>query len=63
MTQTGGLDLLFAWLIFAGLLLILAAIVLRHHPDVMAEARRSTSDETPEATAAKRPGQTTGRVP
>lgn len=47
MTQTGGLDLLFAWLIFAGLLALLAAIVLRHHPDVMAEARRSTVDETP----------------
>lgn len=45
MTQTGGLALLFGWLIFAGLLIVLAAVVLRHNPDVMKEARRSITDE------------------
>jgi hypothetical protein len=56
MTQTGGLDLLFAWLIFAGLLVVLAALVLRHHPDVMDEARRTTTDETPRSANARNSG-------
>ena len=33
MTQAGGLVLLYAWLIFAGLLAILAYLLLRHEQD------------------------------
>jgi hypothetical protein len=33
MTQTGGLAVLFAWLIFAGLLTVLAYLLLRHEQD------------------------------
>jgi hypothetical protein len=44
MTQTGGLALLFAWLIFGALLAILAVVLLRHRPDVIEEARRSTEE-------------------
>ena len=33
MTQTGGLVILYAWLIFAGLLTTLAYLLLRHEQD------------------------------
>jgi hypothetical protein len=33
MTQTGGLVILYAWAIFAGLLIILAYLLLRHEQD------------------------------
>jgi hypothetical protein len=33
MTQTGGLVILYAWLIFAGLLAVLAYLLLRHEQD------------------------------
>jgi hypothetical protein len=38
MTQTDGLALLFAWLIFAAMLVTLAILLLRHRPDVFDEA-------------------------
>jgi hypothetical protein len=44
MTQTGGLAVLFGWLIFGALLALLAWFVLRHPPDEMAEARRRTDE-------------------
>ncbi|HJQ03528.1 MAG TPA: hypothetical protein VJ851_18175 [Jatrophihabitans sp.] len=40
MTQTGGLALLFAWLLFAVLLVALAVIVLRRRGDALDEPRR-----------------------
>jgi hypothetical protein len=40
MTQTGGLTVLFAWLIFAGLLTILAYLLLRHEQDPLDDQDR-----------------------
>jgi hypothetical protein len=45
MTQTGGLAILFAYLIFVSLLAILAAVVLREPADPVDEAKRSASGE------------------
>jgi hypothetical protein len=41
MTQTGGLVVLFAWLIFAGLLSILGYLLLRHESDPLHDLARS----------------------
>jgi hypothetical protein len=38
--QTGGLAILFAWLIFAGLLSVLGFLVLRTRADPHSEAQR-----------------------
>ena len=40
MTQTGGLTVLFAWLIFAGLLTVLAYLLLRHEQDPLDDQAR-----------------------
>ena len=58
MTQTGGLTVLFAWLIFAGLLAILAYLLLRHEQDPLHDLNRPGPDDIPEDTAdaADRPG-------
>jgi hypothetical protein len=45
MTQTGGLVVLFAWLIFAGLLTILAYLLLRHESDPLHDLARSGQDD------------------
>jgi len=44
MTQTGGLVVLFAWLIFAGLLAILAYLLLRHEQDPLQDLTRPATD-------------------
>jgi hypothetical protein len=45
MTQTGGLVILFAWLIFAGLLAILAYLLLRHEQDPLQDLTRRDQDD------------------
>ncbi len=45
MTQTGGLVVLFAWLIFAGLLTILAYLLLRHEQDPLQDLSRPGTDD------------------
>jgi hypothetical protein len=40
MTQAGGLVILYAWLIFAGLLTILACLLLRHQQDPLQDPAR-----------------------
>ena len=52
MTQTGGLDILFSWLIFAGLLTILGYLLLRHESDPLHDLARSDpdDDDTPAGT-------------
>jgi hypothetical protein len=45
MTQTGGLVILFAWLIFAGLLAILAYLLLRHEQDPLQDLSRPGPDQ------------------
>jgi hypothetical protein len=44
MSQTGGIDVLVAWLLFGGLLSLLVYYLLRPFTDVMTEAQRSTAD-------------------
>ena len=51
MTQTGGLVILCAWLIFAGLLTILAYLLLRHEQDPLQDLNRQGADgEAPAGT-------------
>jgi hypothetical protein len=45
-TDTGGLDVLIAWATFIALLFVLAAFLLRGHPDPIDEARRRTDSTT-----------------
>lgn len=45
MTQTGGLVILYAWLIFAGLLAILAYLLLRHEQDPLHDLNRPGPDD------------------
>jgi hypothetical protein len=45
MTQTGGLVILYAWLIFAGLLAILAYLLLRHEQDPLQDLTRPSPDD------------------
>jgi hypothetical protein len=45
MTQTGGLVILYAWLIFAGLLIILAYLLLRHEQDPLQDLSRPGPDD------------------
>lgn len=47
MTQTGGLVILYAWLIFAGLLAILAYLLLRHEQDPLHDLNRPGPDDIP----------------
>ena len=44
MTQTGGLTVLYAWLIFAGLLSVLACLLLRHEQDPLQDLTRPDTD-------------------
>jgi hypothetical protein len=44
MTQTGGLTVLYAWLIFAGLLAVLAYLLLRHEQDPLQDLARPGPD-------------------
>ena len=55
MTQTGGLVILCAWLIFAGLLTILAWLLLRHEQDPLHDLHRPGPDDIP---AGPKPEQT-----
>ena len=51
MTQTGGLVILYAWLIFAGLLAVLAYLLLRHEQDPLQDLDRPGPDrEVPAGT-------------
>ena len=50
MTQTGGLVILYAWLIFAGLLAILAYLLLRHEQDPLQDLTRPGTDDVPGGT-------------
>jgi hypothetical protein len=52
MTQTGGLVILYAWLIFAGLLAVLAYLLLRHEQDPLQDLTRPSpdDDDTPAGT-------------
>lgn len=47
MTQNNGLDILLGWLIFAGLLIVLAAIILRQRssPDEVVGTRAESEPE------------------
>ena len=45
MTQTGGLTVLCAWLIFAGLLAVLAYLLLRHEQDPLQDLHRPGADD------------------
>jgi hypothetical protein len=45
MTQTGGLVILYAWLIFAGLIAVLAYLLLRHEQDPLQDLSRPRPDE------------------
>ena len=56
MTQTGGLVVLFAWLIFAGLLTILAYLLLRHEQDPLADLARPGPDDN-DTPAGTKPAQ------
>ena len=49
MTQTGGLTVLFAWLIFAGLLAILAYLLLRHEQDPLEDLDRPSQNDQDQA--------------
>jgi hypothetical protein len=49
MTQTGGLVILYAWLIFAGLLIILAYLLLRHEQDPLHDLTRPGPDDQDKA--------------
>jgi hypothetical protein len=46
MTQTGGLVILYAWLIFAAFLAVLGYFVLRHEQDPWEDLDRSRADES-----------------
>ena len=48
MTQTGGLVILYAWLIFAGLLAVLAYLLLRHEHDPFQDFNRPDRDDQDE---------------
>jgi hypothetical protein len=48
MTQTGGLTVLFSWLIFAGLLAVLGYLLLRHEQDPLQDLSRPGPDEDPQ---------------
>ena len=50
MTQTGGLVILYAWLIFAGLLTILAYLLLRHEQDPLQDLTHPGTDDVPGGT-------------
>jgi hypothetical protein len=56
MTQTGGLTVLFAWLIFAGLLTILAYLLLRHEQDPLQDLTRPGTDGNVPADTKPAPG-------
>jgi hypothetical protein len=56
MTQTGGLVILFAWLIFAGLLAILAYLLLRHEQDPLQDLTRPGTDDGDAADTKPAPG-------
>ena len=56
MTQTGGLVVLFAWLIFAGLLAILAYLLLRHEQDPLQDLTRPGTDDGDPAGTKPAPG-------
>ena len=56
MTQTGGLVILYAWLIFAGLLAILAYLLLRHEQDPLHDLTRPGTDDGAPADPKAAPG-------
>ena len=49
MTQTGGLVILCAWAIFAGLLTILAYLLLRHEQDPLHDLGRPGQEDQDQA--------------
>jgi hypothetical protein len=49
MTQTGGLVVPYAWLIFAGLLTVLACLLLRHEQDPLQDLNRPGQDDQDQA--------------
>ena len=53
MTQTGGLVILYAWLIFAALLAVLGYLLLRHEQDPLQDLAQGHPDDGD----ARRPGQ------
>jgi hypothetical protein len=56
MTQTGGLVILYAWAIFAGLLTILACLLLRHEQDPLQDLTRPGTDGNVTADTKPAPG-------
>jgi hypothetical protein len=56
MTQTGGLVILFAWLIFAGLLAVLGYLLLRHEQDPLQDLNRPGTDGDAPADTKPAPG-------
>lgn len=64
MTQTGGLVILYAWLIFAGLLTVLAYLLLRHEQDPLQDLTRPDQDDHDQAKSLPvRAGRTGHDVP
>ena len=71
MTQTGGLTILYAWLIFAGLLTVLACLLLRHeqrpatgpHPPRHRRRRDRTPPPQPGVAARSAVGPLAASVP
>jgi hypothetical protein len=56
MTQTGGLVILYAWLIFAGLLAVLGYLLLRHEQDPLQDLNRPGTDGDAQADTKPAPG-------
>ena len=56
MTQTGGLVILYAWAIFAGLLAVLGYLLLRHEQDPLQDLNRPGTDGDVPADTKPAPG-------
>lgn len=60
MTQTGGLTILLAWVIFGAILAVLAYLLLRREKDPLDDAAAPTADQlaSPPAQRSGQPGPT-----
>lgn len=56
MTQTGGLVVLLAWILFGAILAVLAYLLLRHEKDPLQDAMTPTVDQ-PETGQSAEPGR------
>lgn len=60
MTQTGGLIILYAWILFGAILAILAYLLLRHEKDPLQDVTTATVDQ-PEPPPSPQEGAETSR--